>query len=69
MFLVILLLGVSILVVFGALRIILGWILPPTTMHRIDQAIGTVLGVFVKLCVVVLAGIILYAVYSVARER
>jgi hypothetical protein len=50
-------------ILFGAVRIILGWVLPVTTMRRVD-AITNATFVFVfKLWVVAMAGLIVWIIW------
>jgi hypothetical protein len=50
-------------ILIGAFRIILGWVLPAPTLKRFDAAVSMTFGFIFKLCVVALAGIILWAIW------
>lgn len=51
------------LILFGAFRIILGWVLPAATVRRFDEVMSATFGLIFKLCVVALAGIIIWAIW------
>ena len=47
-------------ILYGALRVILGWALPARALARIDAATISGLLFFMKLCLVIAAGAICY---------
>lgn len=55
------------LVLFGAARIILGWILSKQAMAQVDHVVGAIFKIIFQLSIVGLAGIICYAAYLVWR--
>lgn len=59
---------IGMMIVFGAGRIILGWILPVSAMRRIDAAVSGFFTLVFKLCVVALAGLILYGIWAISTH-
>lgn len=58
---------VAVAIVFGAVRIILGWILPAPTMAKIDRGTAATFGFIGKLSIVALAGAIIWAIWTASR--
>lgn len=58
---------VAVAIVFGAVRIILGWVLPAATMAKIDRGTAATFGFIGKLSIVALAGIIVWAIWTATR--
>ncbi len=63
MFGVILVLGLAALVVLGAVRIVMGWVLPRRTVAKVDQVVGRAVKLYIQLCVVGVAGVIVWAIW------
>lgn len=55
-------LAIGAAILFGAFRIILGWVLPAAGLKRFDAVMSATFALMFKLCVVGLAGIIIWAV-------
>lgn len=47
-------------IIFGAIRIILGWMLPKTTVAKLDAVFDATMKFFFKLCIVALAALIIW---------
>ncbi|MGO8738580.1 hypothetical protein [Rhodoblastus sp.] len=63
----ILVVGVLFLIVVAAVRIIMGWVLPATTVRAIDKAVDWTAGFILKLFVVAIAAFIVFALYEGAN--
>ncbi|MFG1268111.1 hypothetical protein V5F40_09115 [Xanthobacter sp. DSM 14520] len=64
MWLVILALVAMAAIVLGAIRIILGWVLPRATVAKIDGVVDRAMKLYLQLCVVALAAFILYGLWA-----
>ena len=60
MFWIIVIIGVVFAILYGALRIILRWILPATTFEKFDYIVDRTVALCWKLLVVALAGLIIF---------
>jgi len=56
-------LGVAALVVLGAARIVMGWVLPRRTMAKVDHFVGRAVKLYIQVCVVGVAGVIVWAIW------
>jgi hypothetical protein len=60
---VIIVFGIIFAILLGAGRIILGWLLPSPTMVKFDRFIGKVAKLYLQICVVALAVVIIFALW------
>jgi len=58
---------IGLAILFGAIRIILGWILPVATMKRVDAATNAIFIFIAKLFVVGLAVLIVWSIWFMMK--